>query len=44
VRDIEIIEGKELGPVITDDFVLIPSPRECEPGQTIRVVFRAGRF
>jgi zinc protease len=44
VRDIEIVEGKDLRPVITDDFVLIPNPRESRPGQTLRVVFRASEF
>jgi len=44
VHDVEIVEGADLKPVITDDFVLIPNPRECKPGQTFRVVFRASGF
>lgn len=38
--EIEILEGGELGAVVTDDFVLLPNPRSVEEGQRYRVVFR----
>ena len=41
LKDIEIITGKELSPVITDNFVLIPNPRSCDPNKTYRVEFKA---
>ena len=41
VKDVEIVEGKGLNPVITDDFVLVPHPGRCDPGKEYRVVFRA---
>ena len=40
VRDIEIIQGKELSPVITDDFVLVPNPRICDRDKTYRILFK----
>lgn len=40
LKDIEIISGKELAPVITDNFVLIPNPKICDPSKTYRVEFR----
>ena len=36
-----ILEGADLDPVITDNFLLLPNPGKCEPDKTIRVVFRA---
>ncbi|MBL8812396.1 MAG: hypothetical protein JNM43_19690 [Planctomycetaceae bacterium] len=41
LKDIEIIAGKELSPVITDNFVLVPNPGVCDPNKTYRVEFRA---
>lgn len=41
VKNVEITAGKELSPVITDDFVLIPNPRVCDPAKTYRVGFKA---
>ncbi|MFO0976359.1 MAG: hypothetical protein U0996_08165 [Planctomycetaceae bacterium] len=41
VKDIEIISGAEHSPVITDNFVLIPNPRSCDPNKTYRVEFKA---
>ena len=41
LKDIAIIEDSNLKPVITDDFLLIPNPRECDPEATYRVVFKA---
>ncbi len=41
IKDVEIIQGKELSPVITDDFILVPNPRLCDPESTYRVLFKA---
>lgn len=41
VGQVEIVEGEDLDPVITDDFILVPRPESCEPGKTYRIVFRA---
>lgn len=41
VSDIRVIEGADLQPVITDDFVLVPNPRVCDPAKRYRVVFQA---
>jgi len=43
VRDVKIIEGADLAPLVTDDFVLVPNPRKCDPKRRYRVVFRAAR-
>jgi len=43
VRGVEIIEGKELSPLIADNFLLLPAPRKLEPGKRYRVVLRAER-
>lgn len=37
----KIVEGAELKPVITDDFVLVPNPVRCETGRVYRVRFEA---
>jgi hypothetical protein len=41
VKDAQIVEGAELKPVITDDFILVPNPVTCDPARKYRVVFRA---
>jgi zinc protease len=41
VRDVKIVEGAELNPVITDDFILVPNPGACDPSKTYRVIFTA---
>jgi len=41
VTDIRVIKGTEFKPVITDDCVLLPNPRECAPSVTYEVVFTA---
>ena len=43
VRDVEILDGAELKPVITDDFLLIPNPRVCDPTRAYKVAFKAAR-
>ena len=37
-------EGADLKPVIADDFLLVPNPRECDPSRDYRVVFKAKRM
>jgi hypothetical protein len=41
IRDVEILIGKELRPIITDDFVLVPNPGNCDPNKIYRVEFKA---
>ncbi|MEC7776951.1 MAG: hypothetical protein VYC32_12720, partial [Planctomycetota bacterium] len=43
VENVELIKGKDLGPVVTDDFILVPRPLKCDPDRDYRVVFRATR-
>lgn len=38
---VEILDGNDLEPVITDDFLLIPNPRTCDPGRRYVVKFKA---
>jgi hypothetical protein len=38
----KVIEGDDLNPVVTDDFVLVPNPRKVEERE-YKVVFRAER-
>jgi len=41
VKDVQITGGEDLKPVITDNFVLVPNPRECDPGRSYQMTFRA---
>lgn len=41
VRDVALMEGAELRPVVTDDFVLVPNPGTCDPARPYRVRFTA---
>ena len=43
VRDVEILSGNDLNPVVTDDFVLVPNPRQCDPTRPYEIVFQAKR-
>jgi zinc protease len=43
IRDIKIVDGGGLHSVVTDDFVLIPNPRNVEPSRNYRVTFTASR-
>jgi zinc protease len=43
IKAARVLEGAELNPVITENFILIPNPRECQPGRPYRVVFRAAQ-
>ncbi len=44
VKDVQILEGEDLQPIITDDFILVPRPASCDPNRTYRVVFQAESF
>jgi len=41
LKDVEVAEGADLSPVITENFLLVPNPRRCDPARTYRIVFRA---
>jgi len=41
VKDVQLMEGQELNPVVTDDFALVPRPRNHEGDRMYRVSFRA---
>jgi len=41
IGNFEILEGGELKPVLTDDFILIPNPKSCDPTKDYKVVFKA---
>jgi zinc protease len=41
LKNIRIIEGSELNPVLTDDFILVPSPRKYDAAREYKVVFTA---
>jgi hypothetical protein len=44
IKEVQIVEGSDWKPVITDDFILVPRPKRCDPSRTYRVVFRAERI
>ena len=41
IKDVEIVAGAELKPVVTDDFILVPNPRICDPERDYKVSFTA---
>ncbi len=41
VKNVKIISGGDLKPCITDDFLLVPNPRECDPDRRYEIVFEA---
>jgi hypothetical protein len=41
LHEAHVLEGADLKPVITDNFILVPNPRECDPARKYRVVFQA---
>ncbi|MBV9124720.1 MAG: hypothetical protein JO112_15295, partial [Planctomycetes bacterium] len=43
VQDVQILEGGDLQPLVTDNFVLVPLPRKCDPDRVYKVVFKATR-
>ena len=41
IQNIEIVEGSDLNPIVTDDFILVPNPRECDPEKSYKITFKA---
>jgi zinc protease len=41
VRNVQVIEGADLAPLITDNFLLLAKPAKFEKGKSYKVVFRA---
>lgn len=41
LKNVEVVSGADLKPVITDDFILIPNPLTCDPKREYKVVFKA---
>jgi zinc protease len=41
LKNVEVVSGADLNPVITDDFILIPNPLTCDPKREYKVVFKA---
>lgn len=41
INNVRIVSGSDLKPVITDDFVLIPNPRNCDDQRRYEVIFLA---
>ncbi|MGI9457612.1 MAG: hypothetical protein ACR2NU_13695 [Aeoliella sp.] len=44
VQIVMIPAGIEVIPVVTDDFVLVPNPRQCDSNRPMEVVFKADRM
>ena len=44
LKMLELLEGSDLKPVIADDFVLVPNPRECDPDRDYVIRFRAKKL
>jgi zinc protease len=44
VRDAKIIDGGDLKPVVTDNFILVPNPLTCDPQKKYQVRFTAERM
>ena len=44
IRDVHIVAGQELKPVITDEFVLVPNPRVVDQSRNYQIVFTATRI
>ncbi|MEN6521339.1 MAG: hypothetical protein ABFD46_09360 [Armatimonadota bacterium] len=41
VRNVEILVGKELAPLVTDNFLMLPKLEKVEKGKIYRLVFKA---
>ncbi len=41
VKDVRIVAGADLKPLVTDNFLLIPNPKQCDPKRAYKVVFEA---
>ncbi len=44
VESVRLVAGDWMKPTITDDFILIPNPRDYVPGKDYRVIFRAKKL
>jgi len=44
VKNVRVVEGADLKPRITDNFVLVPNPRQCDPDRKYVVEFQAERI
>lgn len=42
LKDFKVLEGAHLLPVLTDSFLLVPNPKQCDVNKKYRVVFTAG--
>ena len=40
IKQVEIIAGNDLNPVVADDFILVPNPRICDPDRKYVIQFR----
>ncbi|MCP4375126.1 MAG: hypothetical protein GY794_02945 [bacterium] len=43
IKDVKIIKGAGLKPTITDNFILIPNPKTCDPKKTYELTFTASK-
>lgn len=43
IQDTKILSGQDLNPTVTDDFILIPNPRKCDPDREYVVRFQAAK-
>jgi len=41
LQDIKMIDDSGLNPIVTDDFILIPNPREYDPNREYEIRFKA---
>ena len=41
VKDVQIIEGGDLKPLVTDNFLLVPLPKKYERDRVYKIVFKA---
>jgi zinc protease len=40
-HSVQVLEGDDLKPLVTSNFILVPNPGRCDPLRLYRVVFRA---
>ncbi len=41
IKGVALMTGMDLKPTITDDFILVPNPRECDPQREYVIKFKA---
>lgn len=44
VKEVKILEGDDLSPFVSDNFILVPSPRKCDPTRKYVVKFSATKI